>query len=352
MARRRKKRRFAAGRWGLVAAVAALALGIGFLGGYLWNDLRTVRRTARGPDTARIETVLGQLDPAGVRFRAANRGEAERLLARLRRAAGQSPGVAVGPVSRRDGRFDLTVAAGPERYPVTVLWPEPAERVPRLAIVIDDVGRNLDRAEAFLDLDVPVTLSILPRQRHSRDVADLLGTRGRAYLVHMPMEPQGYPSVDPGPGALLADMDEARIRALVRRHLDDFPGAVGVNNHMGSRLTELATPMGWVADELARRGLFFLDSVTSGRSVAAEVARARGLPWCRRDVFIDNDRTEDAIGKQLERAVQRARKNGTAVAIGHPYPVTLRTLRAWAPRFRQLGVTVVPIADVVRTGEG
>ncbi|GAB4267777.1 MAG: hypothetical protein Kow0092_21270 [Deferrisomatales bacterium] len=358
----KKKRSASAGRkrraakpipWAWWLALVVLAAAVGYLGGHV---ARRAPAPADGPRYGarfpRVEALLGPLGQGEARVSVADRREAEALLARLRRAAADDGlRVSEGPAAPGAASVAVRLESAGDAYSAVIRWPEgPGRRPPRLAIVIDDMGRDLDAARQLLDLDAPVTLSILPRLRHTGATARLARSRGRQYLLHLPMQPQGYPDVDPGPGALLEGMDEEAIRRRVREALEEVPGAAGVNNHMGSRLTEIEAPMGWVMDELKGRGLFFLDSVTTANSVAALAAREAGVAWARRDVFLDNVRTEEAVGEQLRKALERARRHGEAVAIGHPHQATLAALRAWIPRIREAGVTLVPVGDLARTG--
>ncbi len=354
MARNRKRRAGRTGRRGLgwiAAWLACLAL-VG--GAYLLGRRHRAKPAPAGVEAPApgLRRLLGPVDGTPAELRVADAAQAEALLAEVREAA-RADGVALGPVRREPDRirFDLELPSG--RLPVTIRWRRPPEAGPRLAVVIDDLGGSVDRARAFLDLPIPVTPAILPYLEHSADVARLARERGRVALLHLPMEPQGYPErADPGPHALLVGLSEAEVRARVRRALADVPGVSGVNNHMGSRFTQHAQEMAWVADELRRSGLFFLDSVTTARTVAYDEAVRAGVPALRRDVFLDNERTPEAVGRQIERALERALRTGQAVAIGHPHRVTLETLRDWAPRIREAGVRVVPLDELLAAQPG
>jgi hypothetical protein len=201
-----------------------------------------------------------------------------------------------------------------------------------LAVVIDDMGQDLRFARELAALPFPVTFSILPGTPHNREVAALAAKSGREVLLHLPMEPKGWPGINPGPGALFTFMAPDEMRRVLAADLDEVPGAVGVNNHMGSRFTGHADGMAVVLDELRARGLFFLDSLTARGSTAVGLARDMGLPVYRRSVFLDNIRDVGAITRQMEKAARAAAATGQAVAIGHPYPETLAALRQWAQR--------------------
>lgn len=365
MARRRKAGR---GRRRLLgwAATVGLALLVGLAGAHLYRELP--RRPQPVPDSSsqlplipsdapRVlrawSDLVGPLAPRGIRVAVADRVAAQSLRQRLE-AAAASNAARVVETSRTEGALGLELRGGDGRFPVELWWPLPPALPPSplLAIVIDDLGRSREEALAFLDLPLPITPAILPHLPKSTQVARLARERGREVLLHLPMQPQGYPEREPGEGALLEGMDEAAVRRAVARNLASVPGAAGVNNHMGSRLTELEAPMKWVMSELAARGLYFLDSLTSPRSVAAQAAGRAGLRWARRDIFLDNDRNEEAVGRQIEKAVEAARASGFAVAIGHPHAVTRRALARWAPAIEAAGVQVVPLGEGLRRRGG
>jgi polysaccharide deacetylase 2 family uncharacterized protein YibQ len=353
--KRRKSPRAKTIRPRLWLCLLVLALAIGFVGGY-WYGERSRRPSEPGAGSsalAEVESVLGPLGRVN-RVEVTDRQAAETLLRRLESIARRrNARVNLSNVSRSRGSLRATLTIDSTVYPFQLQWhPVPEVAPPRLAVVIDDLGQDLEGARAFLDLEVPITPSILPRLPASEAVARLAHKRGRECLLHLPMEPRDYPEIDPGPGALFESMDGTEVRRVIAKNLEGVPGAAGTNNHMGSRLTEIETSMGWVMDELKARGLYFLDSVTSGQSVAIHAAREAGVAWARRDVFLDNVRESEAIGQQIEKAIERAKRAGQAVAIGHPHRVTLTTLRAWIPKIRAAGVKVVPLGNLVHRGNG
>jgi polysaccharide deacetylase 2 family uncharacterized protein YibQ len=354
--KRRNRPKKAPLRSGVWIAFVGVALALGFVGGYLFRGVpRPPIETPVKPDIlADIEAVLGPLGDGTVHVQVPARESAEDLLSRLESIARRaSQRVTLSKVTRRPGTLRGSVTVDAAVYPFQIQWYEvPEVAPPRLAIVIDDMGQDLGRARAFLELKIPITPSILPHLPASRAVALLARERGRDYLLHLPMQPQGYPQVNPGRGALTESMDRAELGRVIAENLESVPGAVGCNNHMGSRLTELPTPMGWVMAELRERGLYFLDSVTSSRSVAARVARESKTAWARRDVFLDNVRETGAIGKQIEKAIKRARQTGQAIAIGHPHRTTLNVLKQWIPKISEAGMEVVPLGELVQRGNG
>lgn len=238
----------------------------------------------------------------------------------------------------------LVSAAGQPLRRVLLLPPYPYQPIPDaplhptpmpkgealLAVVIDDLGESQDYANKLLELPFPVTFAIWPYGSRHRQVAQAAADAGREVLVHMPMEPLGYPEHDPGPGALFTSMTDEDISATLRDNLDAVPQAVGINNHMGSRFTASGDAMRVVLAELKARGLFFLDSLTNGGSQAVNAARDVGATAFKRDVFLDNEPQVDKILINLAKAERLAMEHGQAVAIGHPYPATLEALRLWA----------------------
>lgn len=224
--------------------------------------------------------------------------------------------------------------------------PVPKKRLPRVAIIIDDLGYDRGLARAFASLDIPVSLSVLPMAPRTADIAAEACRTGCELMLHLPMEPKGYPTLNPGPGALLSTMEAREIRDLVRRHLAEVPEAVGVNNHMGSYFTEQGDKMAVVLGELHRKGLFFVDSKTTARSVAYDMARNMGVPAAKRSVFLDNDPASRAVGIQVERLVGVARHRGEAVGIAHPFSGTLEALKRESRKLSE-HVEIVTVSELV-----
>jgi hypothetical protein len=164
------------------------------------------------------------------------------------------------------------------------------------------------------------------------------------------MEPRDMARHDPGAGALLTTMTVDEVLRALKGDLDAVPHVSGVNNHMGSRFTENELLMTAVLIELKGRGVYFLDSRTTGGSVALKVARDVGIGWAGRNVFLDNERDEDIIKAQLMKTVAIAKKRGSAIAIGHPYPETLAVLDEVVPGLAARGVELVTLSRLVRPG--
>jgi hypothetical protein len=221
---------------------------------------------------------------------------------------------------------------------------------PRLAIVIDDLGESLAKAEELAAiLGTRGTWSVLPNCTYTEEIVDIAVRQGIEVLLHLPMEPLSYPEVDPGPGSLFVDMDSQTIRAVLKDDLRQVRGAVGVNNHMGSRFTEDEAGMRAVLSVLKERHLFFMDSLTNSGSLGRSLAEELGLPHISRDIFIDNEQRVEAIVYQLQKAERMARKAGRVVAIGHPYPETIEALRQWS-RGRRPDVVLCSLSSMVQQG--
>jgi polysaccharide deacetylase 2 family uncharacterized protein YibQ len=226
----------------------------------------------------------------------------------------------------------------------------PERTVGHLALVIDDLGRSLDEVAALDGLRVPLSYSVLPYEPMTPAVVARLRAEHREILCHLPMQP--LDGRNPGPGALRDTMDDAALAQATRDAIARVPGAVGVNNHMGSRLTEDPRAMGAVLQVLQQEGLFFLDSRTSAGSVGYRLARSLGMPAAQRQFFLDDDMSETAIREQFARFLARARDGGAAIAIAHPHPGTLAVLREEVPKAQAEGFTFVPVSFLLdRTGE-
>lgn len=215
----------------------------------------------------------------------------------------------------------------------------------RMSIVIDDLGRSVHFAKQLTELPFPVTFSVLPFEPHTTEVARMAAKTRHEMLLHLPMEPKGYPAVNPGQGALFTTMEPQEIQRVLAADLGRVPGAVGVNNHMGSKFTQAGKSMAVVMAELKARNMFFLDSLTAPRSTGAHEGHAADLNVLKRDIFLDNIRDTSAIIRQLEKAEHIAGSTGQAVAIGHPYPETLAALKAWGEK-QDRTVRIVPLREL------
>ena len=234
--------------------------------------------------------------------------------------------------------------AVPPPLPITRVKPV-TNGIP-VAIIIDDIGYDRKMAIAFLALDVPLTFSILPMGPFNHSIIDKALARDVEIMLHQPMEPGNYPSVNPGPGALLTSMTPDELIAQLNANLDRLPKVKGVNNHMGSRLTASSDQMRQVFTVLKKRDLFFVDSRTTAETLCRPSAELLNLPFAERDVFIDHLQTPDFIRQQLKLLLKRAKQQGYAIGIAHPHPVTLDILEEMLPEIRA-AVALTVASEVV-----
>jgi hypothetical protein len=218
---------------------------------------------------------------------------------------------------------------------------------PVIAIVIDDAGLDQPRTARTVDLPGPLTISYLPYARDLQPQVNAARTAGHEVMLHMPMEPSS-PTIDPGPHALFSNYDRQTILGEVNWMLDRFDGYVGVNNHMGSKFTSDPERMQVVMEVMKSRGLMFLDSRTSAKSVGYETANRLGVPSITRDIFLDDADDAAKIADMLARTERVAQKQGYAIAIGHPRDLTIGALQKWIPEILAKGFVLVPVTDVLR----
>lgn len=216
----------------------------------------------------------------------------------------------------------------------------------RIAIIIDDMGLSMKAASRLAQIDRDLSFSVLPHTERSEEIASYLHSRGCDVLVHIPME--GAAGKNPGRGAIMSDMDEYKMLSILKNDLNSITYAIGASNHMGSRITQDRDKMTVIIDELKRRGLFYIDSMTSPDSVCLDVARDAGEPFARRDVFLDNELNTLYITGQLDRLKKVATKNGYAIGICHPHDETIAVLEKEIPRLRSQGIELEPVSKFVR----
>jgi|GEM_PF-1725833 polysaccharide deacetylase 2 family uncharacterized protein YibQ len=240
---------------------------------------------------------------------------------------------------------------GPETPPANgaAHLPAPLGGPPAICIVIDDVGYRLDLVEkAAAELPKSVTFAIIPFLPESVTSAEYLHAHGFPVILHAPMEPENANHWRGTAGMLLCGMKPPEVDRILAMDLTGVPHAEGINNHMGSLATSDPDLMLAVMKYLKGRGLYFLDSRTSAQTVAYDIARAQGVKTAYRSVFLDDRDDEDAIMKQLDSLVARSKREGVMVAIGHLRPKTIKVLAERLPYYREQGVTMLPLREVVR----
>jgi polysaccharide deacetylase 2 family uncharacterized protein YibQ len=220
-----------------------------------------------------------------------------------------------------------------------------ADDTPTIAIVIDDLGINAARTAQAIALPANITLSFLPYPPRSRELSRRAHLAGHEVIVHLPMQPTG--DENPGERALRTGLPSDELQQRLGWALTRVSDYDGVNNHMGSRFTTSRADLLPVMRELKARGLFFLDSRTTAKTQVEKVAQELGMLSGSRDVFIDDEQSAPAIARQIELIEDMARKNGNVIAIGHPYPETLKALMTWSKTIKERGFRLAPLREVL-----
>ncbi|SIQ08947.1 hypothetical protein SAMN05920897_103175 [Alkalispirochaeta americana] len=235
------------------------------------------------------------------------------------------------PVVQED---DLVPVSPPEKL---------ADPAPRLYLVLDDAGQSWDEMEMFSALTVPYTVAVLPGLPQSQEVLRQAQSRGYQVILHQPME--AFNGQNPGPGAIFANQSIEESLEILRENLGRYSGVVGLNNHMGSRITSDPSFVRPLLREVKAQELFFLDSLTTGKSVVSAVAAEEGIPVLVRDVFLDHHRSEEEIRGQLDRALEIARCRGQVIMIGHvTVPETARVLIERQDEILREGFRFLPLS--------
>ncbi|MEA3386544.1 MAG: divergent polysaccharide deacetylase family protein [Thermodesulfobacteriota bacterium] len=243
--------------------------------------------------------------------------------------------------------FEEFESAPPASRPSKPSRPKSTASMPVVAILIDDMGYNLPINNQLLKLEAPLSFSFLPTAPHTPKLAKKAKDLGKDVLIHLPLEPVNG-AIDPGPGVLRLSMDFDSMLKILRKDLDAVPGAIGVNNHMGSKFTTSKKGMELILTEIKRRGLFFVDSKTTHESVAYITARSMGIPAAERTVFLDHDIQKESIRREIKKMVKLSMENGCVLAIGHPTPNTWKVLYEELPRVRKR-VRIVPVHTILVT---
>ena len=217
----------------------------------------------------------------------------------------------------------------------------------RLVIIVDDMGQNIKIFNKFSQLDEAITFSILPRLPHTKKVAKKAQELNYDVMLHLPMQPNDFPTINPGEGALLVH-DEAEVTMeKLLANMSEVPNAIGVNNHMGSAFTQYAAGMDQVMRVLKKGDLFFLDSKTASGRVSKNAAMVSGVPFLSRDIFLDDNPDPIKVREQLAKASEMAISRGLAIAICHPRASTFEILKEDLPQLKAKGIRIVRISLVV-----
>lgn len=214
----------------------------------------------------------------------------------------------------------------------------------RLAIVIDDAGRDLDSQHIYEQMGIPLTLAVMPDQVHTRDAALSWRAHGLPVILHQPME--SVSGIGMEPKVILTSMSDAAIRQMLSDSLSQLPEAIGINNHQGSKATIDARIMDIVMNELHHRGLFFFDSHTNSTTAADKAAKTYGVPYVRNDLFVDNSASVSDICAMIQEGADRAKKKGTYIIIGHCRPHTAEAFRQMVPKLKAQGIEFVYLSSL------
>ncbi len=224
----------------------------------------------------------------------------------------------------------------------------PAVSEGRVAIIIDDMGTSLEALKEVCGLGQPITISILPQSLYAEETALIAHQNGLEVMMHLPGESLNHEEGNSStPGLIRSGMGSEEIVSLVEEGLSRVPYAEGVNNHMGSKITQEEEVMRPILDLLKSRGLYFLDSRTTSDSIAFDLARKMGLRSAYRNIFLDSPVGTDFTKKKVIDLFRLSQKTGMAIAIGHPFPETLRALRESIHLLKKYRVTAVFASEII-----
>lgn len=276
----------------------------------------------------------------------------DRMLSAFKaQASRQSLEIQIRPAGneRRGRTTEIRLARG--KQPVSRWRLREVPTLRRAAIIIDDLGQDLEAARALLELSYPLTFSVLPNLPYSERIAQEAHQRGREIMLHLPMEPQPGAPKSPGPGEIRLGMTSEEVGRIVEADLNSVPYVRGVNNHMGSRATADPTLMAALMRILVKRRLYFVDSRTTANSAALGVARRMGVPAFFRSVFLDDTETVAYSLGQLRQFRRAIDEKGAAIAIGHPHPTTIQALAKFLPQLERDDIQLVPASELVHLPE-
>lgn len=225
-----------------------------------------------------------------------------------------------------------------------------AQDKPRIALIMDDLGYNSARGRAVLELPAAITCAVIPEAPQSPRLARAAIAAGKEVMLHLPMATESNAPLDKG--GLRDGMSPQQVRATVRAALERIPQAMGANNHMGSVITTRTEIMRPVMRELAHHRRYFIDSLTTPESIAGDMAHRMQLPSASRDVFLDNNKDLLRINEQFNKLVEKARREGRAIGIAHPYPETITYLKKVLPLLPDMGIELVPVSRLLTSPAG
>lgn len=239
-----------------------------------------------------------------------------------------------------------TEVVAPEQQPPTPAQTASGDAAnPYIVLILDDIGNSADLGRRAVALPGAITYAVLPHTPHAASLAEEAHSLGKEIMLHAPMSNQAHFPL--GPGALTDELSRDEFMQTLSDSIAAIPHLQGVNNHMGSTLTERETQMTWVMEALREHDLYFVDSLTTPHSVAGRVAREQQVPTISRNVFLDNETTFENIDREFKRLLALAQKNGSAVGIGHPYIQTLEYLEQALPTLAGSNIELVPVSLMI-----
>ncbi len=223
----------------------------------------------------------------------------------------------------------------------------PAKNMRYASLIIDDLGNNLAHARQLINLPAVLTFSILPQTRYAKIIARDAIKHHREVMLHLPL--QSVENRRESPGTLELHMTKRQFLQQLRKDIDAVPYISGINNHMGSLLTRHPGYMDWLMAEIGRRKhLFFVDSRTTSKTIAGQIAREHAIPTITRDVFLDPDNKLSSLKTQFHRFMKLIKQRGYALAIAHPHPKTIMFLKAHLNELKQQGIRLVPVSKLIK----
>lgn len=217
---------------------------------------------------------------------------------------------------------------------------------PRLAVVIDDGGRDLKTQRIYETMGIPLTLAVMPNQSHTKEAAANWAAAGLPVIIHQPMESVSGEGMETS--VLLTSMTAEQMQKVLRDSFSQIPQAVGMNNHQGSKATTHRPTMNVVAKELSARGMWFFDSATNRTTAADAACAAYGVPYVRNELFVDNEADVKAIKEMIRKGATLAKERGQAVIIGHCRPKTAEAFRQMVPELRREGISFVYVSELLK----
>ncbi len=255
------------------------------------------------------------------------------------KAAGTTSAAASSSSAAGEPSVSISSSA-PATNPVA---PVPASVKGRLAVVIDDAGRDLDSQRVYENMGIPLTLAVMPNQVHTSEASSEWAAAGLPVIIHQPMESVSGSGMEPI--VLLTSMTDEEKRNMLSNSFHQIPQAVGMNNHQGSKATTDRHTMDIVMNELHHRGLFFLDSATNTTTAADSAAAAYGVPYARNELFVDNSTDVEEIKAMIRKGARMA-AGGSAIIIGHCRPHTAEAFRQIVPELKAEGIQFIYVSQL------